>query len=169
MLKDFARRFRLLPAVAATLAATTAIAASPTTGSFDVQLTIEADCSMASGAVLDFGTRGILGANVDQSTTISITCTNTTDYTIALNAGLHAGTPGDVSTRRMINGAEDITYNLYSDSGHSDVWGNTVGTDTVAATGTGDAQTYTVYGRVGPQTTPPPGLYEDTITVTMAF
>jgi spore coat protein U-like protein len=169
MLKASARQFRIVPAIAALFVATTAIAASPTTGSFDVQLTIEADCSMATGAVLNFGTTGTLVANVDQSTTIAITCTKTTNYTIALNAGANAGTPGDVSTRLMVNGSEDISYNLYTNAGRTTVWGNTVGTDTVAATGDGDAQIYTVYGRVGPQTTPPPGLYEDTITVTMAF
>jgi spore coat protein U-like protein len=49
------------------------------------------------------------------------------------------------------------------------VWGNTVGTDTVAATGSGAAQSYTVYGRITAQTTPAPGTYTDTITVTVTY
>ena len=49
------------------------------------------------------------------------------------------------------------------------MWGNTVGTDTQAATGTGAAQTYTIYGRIPPQTTPAPATYSDTITVTVTY
>jgi spore coat protein U-like protein len=66
-------------------------------------------------------------------------------------------------------GTEVINYSLYSDSGRTTNWGNTVGTDTVAATGNGSAQAYTVYGRIPPQTTPAPGTYTDTITVTVTY
>jgi hypothetical protein len=47
----------------------------------------------------------------------------------------------------MTNGASTINYSLYSDSGRTAVWGNTIGTNTVAATGNGASQSYTVYGR----------------------
>jgi len=47
--------------------------------------------------------------------------------------------------------------------------GNTVSTDTVAATGNGASQSYTVYGRVPAQTTPAPGTYTDTVTVTVTY
>ena len=61
-----------------------------------------------------------------------------------------------VATRKMTSGAATVNYTLYSDSGRTTVWGNTIGTDTVAGTGNGAAQTLTVYGRVPPQTTPAP-------------
>jgi spore coat protein U-like protein len=48
-------------------------------------------------------------------------------------------------------------------------WGQTIGTDTVAATGNGAAQPFTVFGQVPAQTTPSPGLYTDTITVTVTY
>jgi spore coat protein U-like protein len=48
-------------------------------------------------------------------------------------------------------------------------WGNTVGTDTVAGTGNGSGQVYTVYGQISAQTTPAPGTYNDTITVTITY
>ena len=49
------------------------------------------------------------------------------------------------------------------------MWGNTVGTDTVSATGSGASQAYTVYGRVPMQTTPAAATYTDTITVTVTY
>jgi spore coat protein U-like protein len=57
----------------------------------------------------------------------------------------------------------------YTDSGRTIVWGNTVGTDTVSATGNGASQSYTVFGRVPAQTTPAPATYTDTITVTVTY
>ena len=49
------------------------------------------------------------------------------------------------------------------------MWGNTVGTNTIAGTGSGGSQSYTVYGRVPPQTTPAAATYTDTITVTVTY
>ena len=67
------------------------------------------------------------------------------------------------------SGGATITYSLYSDSGHTTVWGNTVGTNTVSATGNGAAQSYTVYGRVPSQSTPAAATYTDTVTVTVTY
>jgi spore coat protein U-like protein len=69
----------------------------------------------------------------------------------------------------MTSGANTVNYTLYSNSGRTTVWGNTVGTDTQAATGNGSAQSYTVYGRVPSQAAPAPGTYSDTITVTVTY
>jgi spore coat protein U-like protein len=69
----------------------------------------------------------------------------------------------------MTSGGATVNYTLYSDSGRTTIWGNTVGTNTVAATGNGTGQNYTVYGRVSSQTTPAPGTYTDTITVTVTY
>jgi spore coat protein U-like protein len=69
----------------------------------------------------------------------------------------------------MTNGAATISYSLFSNAGRTTNWGNTVGTDTVASTGTGASQSFTVFGRVPPQTTPAPATYTDTITVTVTY
>jgi spore coat protein U-like protein len=69
----------------------------------------------------------------------------------------------------MKAGSALINYSLFSDSGRTVNWGNTVGTDTVAATGNGSAQAYNVYGRIPAQTTPAPATYTDTITVTVTY
>jgi spore coat protein U-like protein len=141
--------------------------AATTTTTFTVQVAITASCTINSASTLNFGSQGILAANVDQSSTLQVQCTNTTPYNIGLDAGTGAG--ATVAVRKMTSGGSTINYSLYTDAGRTTVWGNTVGTDTVAATGNGAAQSYTVYGRVPPQTTPAPATYTDTVTVTVTY
>jgi spore coat protein U-like protein len=140
--------------------------ASTATGSFNVQVAIAATCVVTSATTLDFGTQGVLSAHIDQTSTITVTCTNTTPYNIGLDKGLNGSS---VTTRQMIMASTPVNYSLFSDSGRTINWGNTIGTDTVAATGNGSAQIYTVYGRIPPQTSPAPGIYTDTITVTVTY
>ena len=141
--------------------------AATSTATMTVQMTITASCTVNSAATLNFGTQGVLTTNVDQTSTIQVTCTNTTPYNIGLNVGTGAG--ATVASRKMTSGGNTVNYTLYSNAGRTTVWGNTVGTDTVAATGNGSGQNYTVYGRVPPQAAPAPGTYTDTITVTVTY
>jgi spore coat protein U-like protein len=150
----------LLPTLNDSLAATA-------TSTFTVQVTIVANCTVNSASTMNFGSNGVLTANVDQTSTVAVQCTDTTPYNIGLDAG--TGTGASVATRKMTSGGATVNYTLYSDSGHTTVWGNTVSTDTVSATGNGASQSYTVYGRVPTQTTPAPGTYSDTITVTVTY
>jgi spore coat protein U-like protein len=141
--------------------------AATATSTFTVQMTVTSSCVINSTSTLDFGTTGVLTANVDSTSTVAIQCTNTTPYNIGLDAGL--GTGATVAVRKLTNGAKLISYSLYTTSARTTVWGNTVGTDTVAGTGNGASQNYTVYGRVPAQTTPAPAAYTDTITVTVTY
>ena len=141
-------------------------AASATT-TFAIQATITATCLINSASTLNFGTVGVLASNTDQTSTIQVTCTNTTPYNIGLDAGTGSG--ATVAVRKLTSGGATVNYSLYSDTGRATVWGNTVSTDTVAGTGNGAAQNYTVYGRIPAQTTPAPGNYADTITVTVTY
>ena len=128
---------------------------------------LAATCLINSASALNFGSAGVLTANVDQTSTIAVQCTNTTPYNIGLDAG--TGTGATVAVRKLSTGGATVNYTLYSDSGRTTIWGNTVSTDTVAATGNGASQSYTVYGRVPAQTTPAPGTYTDTVTVTVTY
>jgi spore coat protein U-like protein len=142
--------------------------AATATGSFNVRVTIATTCQVDSATDLDFGTAGVLNANIDQTSTITVRCTNTTPYTIALDKGVNGSS---VSTRQMKGGPtnELINYSLYSNPGRTTNWGETVGVDTVAGTGNGTGQAFTVYGRIPPQTTPTPGTYTDTINITINY
>jgi len=142
--------------------------ATTATSTFGVDVTIIAQCLINSAGTLSFGgSQGVLIANVDQTSTILVQCTNTTTYDIGLDAGTGSG--ASVTTRKLTGGGATINYSLYTNAGRSTVWGNTVSTDTVAATGNGAAQSYTVYGRIPAQTTPAPATYSDTITITVTY
>ena len=148
------------------LAASAAQALTVTT-TFQAKIIITAQC-LVSATILDFGSSGVIAANIDQTSTISVTCTNTTPY----NVGLDKGTNGASVTTRLMKGGpslETIAYSMWTNVGRTTNWGNTVGTDTVAGTGNGTAQSLTVFGRVAPQTTPTPGTYTDTVTVTVTY
>lgn len=154
--------------LAALLGLSSPALAATATGSFTVQITIQASCVLVSTATLTFTAVGVIAANDDASTTLSVQCTNTTPYNIGLNAG--TGTGATVASRKMTGtGGALVNYTLYSDTNRTTVWGQTIGTDTVSASGSGAAQPYTVYGRVPVQTTPAPGTYTDTITVTVTY
>lgn len=158
----------LAAALMATALATAPLAyAATTTTTFTVQMTITASCVINSASTLNFGSSGVIAANVDQTSTMQVQCTNSTPYNIGLNAGTGAG--ATVAVRKMTNAGNTINYSLYTDAGRTTIWGNTIGTDTVAATGNGAAQSYTVYGRVPTQSTPAPAVYNDTITVTVTY
>jgi spore coat protein U-like protein len=134
--------------------------------SVSVTATVVANCSL-SVVDLNFGSISTLASNADTTGSVTITCTNTTPYNIGLSAG--TGTGATVAARKMTKGASTITYSLYKDATRTTVWGNTVGTNTSAGTGTGTAQTSTVYGRAPPQSIPAAGTYSDTVIVTATF
>ena len=132
---------------------------------FTVRANVVKYCEV-SATDLDFGAVGLLNANVDATGTITVRCTNGTPYQIGLNGGLSGATAPD--QRRMTFGANSVRYGIYRNSARTLGWGDQP-TNSVSGTGTGNAQNYTTYGRVFPQTTPPPGTYRDTIVVTVTY
>jgi spore coat protein U-like protein len=70
----------------------------------------------------------------------------------------------------MTSGSDTLSYSLYQDAGRTTLWGDgSAGTSARSSTGTGTAQTFTVYGRVPSNATAPVGSYTDTITVTATY
>ena len=128
--------------------------------------TILPNC-LVTATNVNFGTTGVLAANIDAVGTIQARCTNTTPYSIALSNGIGGGT-GPLQ-RKMVKSTESVIYGLYQDAGHTLPFGSSLGSDTVSGTGTGLAQTINVYGRILPQATPSAGDYADTITVTLTY
>jgi spore coat protein U-like protein len=158
---------RALAVTAAVLLMPTVGLAATATTTFTVQITITNACTIVSATNLNFGSVGVIGASgVDATSTISVQCTASAPY----NIGLSAGSGATVASRLMTSGASNtVGYSLYQDAARSLVWGTTIGTDTVAGTGTGATQAFTVYGRVPSQSTPPAAVYNDTITVTVTY
>jgi spore coat protein U-like protein len=139
------------------------LTSNPTRPSFTVQANVAPDC-LVTAQNINFGRHGVRDENVDENGGVDVTCTPGTTYNVGLNNGLNGDGPTE---RRMTLGGQTVTYGLYRDAARSQPWGNTIGSDTVPGTGAGTAQNITVFGRVPPQTTPPPGTYTDTVVVTV--
>lgn len=137
------------------------------TATFTVQATVISDCSIISAPNINFGNVGVMTANLDVTSTLTVSCTPGTIYSFALDGGSVAGST--VNNRLMAQGANTLQYQLYSDSARTQVWGQTPGTDTQGGTGTGSNSVYTIYARMPPQNTPPVGVYTSTVTATLSY
>jgi spore coat protein U-like protein len=137
-----------------------------TTASFTVTATNATNCSV-SVSNLNFGSAGVLRVALDATSTITVTCTNAAAYTVALDGGQSGA--ANPTQRKMSQASATITYGLYQDASRATPWGDSVGVNTMAGTGSGLAQTFTVYGRVPVQNTPAPGTYGDTVVLTISY
>lgn len=143
------------------------IAATATT-TFQVTATVLSVCTV-SATNLAFGNYDASsGTPNDASSTVTTTCSNTTGYTVALNAGTGSG--GTVAVRRMTNGANTLDYSMYTTVGRTTVWGDgTLSTVTQAGTGNGAGQALTVFGRIPIGQYVTAGSYTDTVTATVTY
>lgn len=141
------------------------------TATFTVTLTLQAACTISANA-LTFSSSGVLASALTQQTTLSVTCSNSTPYNVGLDEGSVSGST--VAARLLAgitsgNTSTTVSFQLFQDAAHTTIWGNTQGTDTVAGTGSGSAQSISVYGQVPAQSTPQPDTYRSTITATVYF
>lgn len=142
--------------------------AATTTTNLAVSANVMATCGVSTTG-LAFGTYDpTSGLALNQTATITTTCTNGTPYNIGLDAG--TGTGATTAIRIMTDTtADQLPYGLFQDVGHTTNWGNTIGTDTVAGTGTGAAQATTVYGQIAAATPANTGSYTDTVLLTVSY
>lgn len=157
-----------LIAAAGLLFANSALADTATT-TFQVTATV-ADSCLVSATDLNFGAYDSVAATaLDGTSTITVTCTAETAYTIGLDAG--SGTPA-ATTRAMTGASTQLDYELYTDSGRTSVWGDiggTTGTTVAQSALTGGPLDYTVYGQIPALQYVPAANYADTITVTVDY
>jgi spore coat protein U-like protein len=136
------------------------------TTTFRVTAKVQAVCSVTA-TDLGFGTYNSGGALLQGTTVLHSTCTPNSTYNIGLNEGASPGST--INARKMVSGANVLSYQLYSDAARSKIWGNTTGTDTVTGVGTGLSQDHTVYGAVPGAQVVPAGDYADTVTVRLYY
>lgn len=142
------------------------LTAATATANLVVSATVISACVVTPG-VLAFGVYDPTAAgNLDQTGTFTVACTSGTSVTVGLNGG------GNLSgsTRRMANllATEFLPYELYRDSGRTNVWGNTSGT-WVSLSATLLPQVLTVYGRIAPAQDVSLGAFTDNVTITVTF
>ncbi|MFC3125039.1 spore coat U domain-containing protein [Pseudoroseomonas globiformis] len=103
----------------------------------------------------------------DGQAELQVLCTTNTPFNVALNLGTATTAAARVMAGTVAGST--LNYALYRNSGRTDVWGDAAGTDTFSGTGTGTTQTIPVYGRIPANQRPQPGLYTDTVTVTLTY
>lgn len=160
------RRFRLAAAVIAELSAGAAWAATDTT-TFTVTARVNDACTI-SATDLAFGVYDPnAGTDTDATSTLTATCTVGTTYEIGLNTGGNSGLTS-ATTRAMGNGTDFLDYELYTDVGRTNIWGD-VDPDRVSGTATFGGDNYTVFGRLPASQFVTTGNFNDTINVTIEF
>lgn len=135
------------------------------TPTFTVSATVAGNCLVDTQDV-DFGATGALTSNIDAVGQVRVKCTPGTAYAVALNTGQNGS---GQTTRKMAQGSEMVSYELYRDAARTLVWGRAPGSNVVSGTGSGAYQNLPVYGRVPPQTTPSQGTYTDNVVVTITY
>jgi spore coat protein U-like protein len=162
------RAFRLAAALLALACLIRPAHAAQITTTFTVTATVLASCQVTASD-LDFGNYAATSASdTAADTTVDVTCTNGTNYTIALDGGSVAH---DVAARAMSDGnSHTLSYGLYTTAGFTTAWGDgTASTSTVSGTGDGTAQPTTVFGRLPAGQYVPAATYNDHITVTVTY
>lgn len=127
-----------------------------------------ASCTLSSTGVA-FGT--FSGSQVTASGTITMHCTGsgTSNYNLTLSRG----GSGTYLPRSMSNGANSLTYNLYLDGAHTQIWGDGTGATSFSSgqiklspPPSVDIVT-TIFGNLPAQATPASGAYSDSVIATL--
>ncbi|WP_161989015.1 Csu type fimbrial protein [Sphingomonas glacialis] len=138
---------------------------STETTTFTITAIVQAACTVESQS-LSFG--GYAGLETDGVAVVTVTCTNTTTYNLGLSVG--DGNGATITTRRMTGpSSATLDYQLFQDSGRTTNWGDTVGADTMAGTGTGSAQSLSISGRIPSAQWVRPGSYSDVVIATVSY
>jgi len=144
---------------------------------FTANFVIPPTCSVSSTSNVAFTPIGIIGSTssrIDATGAVSVNCSAGATYTIYLGDGGNRISGG--GNRQMSSGSNLLPYQLYKDNGRTSIWDTTGGTTAtggsggVTLTGTGAAASTTVYASIPAGTAlPPPGSYNDTVVVTVAY
>ncbi len=169
-----ARKLPLTGVIFLSIFAASSADAATATSNLSVTASVSANCTISTAPVA-FGAYDPVSANASTALagtgTVNVTCTNGASTTVTLGQGSNAntGSTDAAPARRLKDGGTNyLTYELYQDTGHTTVWGNTAGTG-VANTGTGGQTSITVYGTVDAGQNVPAGNYSDTVVATVTF
>ena len=147
--------------------------AATASGALMVSVTVAPTCSVAANPLL-FGTYYPGNGGLNANTTLLVRCSRGAAFTVAMDAGAGGGT---LAQRLMAQGAAHLQYNLYTSAARTTAWGDgSVSSAVVAGAGkglsSGETITETVYGSLPDSAANqqlPPGLYTDTVLVTISY
>ena len=132
-------------------------------------------CGVSSTALTFGGYLSTTARPTDMTATVTVSCLTLVGVFVMWTVALSAGASGSYMQRYMTAGTSHLNYQIYTDSGHSQPWGDGTGGSSVnsgsytaLAIGTGGG-TYTAYGRITALQWVSPGMYGDTIIVTLTY
>ena len=146
--------------------------AATLTSPMTVVAAVNMRCSIFTVTVA-FGTYDLMGANattpLDAIGGVSLNCDRGRVVRVRLDQGLYpaAGSSDNAPLRQMGQGTDRLSYNLYVDAAHSQVWSNASPGER-PATNT-FPQVMPVYGRVPAGQVAQAGAYSDTVVATITF
>jgi len=130
---------------------------------------LASSCAISSGSVI-FGNYDTLSpVPTDATATLQVNCDQPLPYAIKLGAGINSGGSPLRRQMRSGDGRDPLYYNLFLDPGLSSIWGDGSGA-TAIYMGSGQPQnSIIVYGRVPALQGVGPGIYTDTVTITVEW
>jgi spore coat protein U-like protein len=166
------RRIVMVLAAAAAVSAMTghALNAQTATASLTVTANVTKNCTISTAPV-NFGAYDPVAAHatapLDGIGTVTVTCTKGAVAKVGLNPGANA----QGTTRRMSQGAaEYLAYEIYKDTAHANIWGDTADTALdIPAAPNRNPRVFTAYGRVPAAQDATVGNYTDTLVATVNF
>lgn len=140
--------------------------AGETSGQLHVSVTIVASCQFSvDEATLSFGDVAQDADSANAQTNLGVRCSAKQPYAIGFDYGQHA----DGGQRRMSNGSDGVSYQLYADASHRMPLGPIGSPGAVRGVGNGDEQMVPVYGKLDVASNTPPGVYNDTVRMTVTW
>jgi len=157
--------------IAAALCATAMLAPPPVlageaSGQLHVSVTIVASCRFTvDEATLSFGDVAQDAGSATAQTNLGVRCSAKQPYAIGFDYGQHA----NGAQRRMSDGSNGVVYQLYADASHRQTLGPHGSQGEVRGVGNGDEQMVPVYGKLDVASGTPPGVYNDTVRLTVTW
>ena len=141
--------------------------AAQVSDTLSVSANVPVVCSLSTSPV-NFGNYS--GNDTYASGSVHVTCNIGISYTVSLSTG----NSGTYSPRTLLDWgwlAATLNYNLYTSAAYTTIWGDASGvTGVISDTGTGSAQTHTVYGWLpAGQAAQFNDTYSDSVTVTVTY
>jgi spore coat protein U-like protein len=126
-------------------------------------------CKFTIVSGVSFGAYDVFNAAATVANgTIRYECANFPAGGQVVSIAFSRGNAATFSPRIMLNGLQQLQYNLYLDAGFTNIWGDGTGGTSIYSVNTSGAGTsLTIFGRVPAGQDLTAGSYMDTITATM--
>lgn len=137
--------------------------------SFIIPSAAQAACTASTSAV-NFGPYDPRSAASDDAAgQVAVNCSGE-GWFVWSRVTISSGTSGTRANRTMRAGANVLNYNLYTDNGRTQIWGDgSSGTSAVNVPVFFGFGSRTVYGRIQPLQNVGAGSYQDTVVVTVEY